>query len=165
MKHVLLTLAGASVGGVATAGRLASGVLCLALLAGCATNPAQESAQAAPAAREEPAGDAGRGEANPAAPAADAQGSHIFRFERMSVALSDAEKAKVVALAERARAAKVIVIRGYCDRKEVGNARDAAIARATAVRSVLAQAGIAPAAMRVRYNTERNLHAAEIEFQ
>lgn len=163
MSAARISPAGAAAGGAITAARLACGALCLALLAGCAATPAHEAAQNA-----EPAGQDQRAEAAAPAPAVadpEAQRSHMFRFDKMSVTLSTAEKAKVLALAERAKTAKGIVIRGYCDRKEVGNAREAAIARATAVRTVFAQAGVPAATMRVRYSTERAAHAAEVEFE
>ncbi len=144
--------------------RAAAAVLCAALLAACATEPSPLASQEPDAASERtveaPRNDETRGEKRHAD-----QRPQLFHFDKMSVSLSEGEKANVAALAEQARSAESVLIRGYCDRSEVGNAKDAAIARAQAVRKVLLKAGVPARSMRVRYNTERKMHAAEVELQ
>lgn len=137
----------------------------VALLSACAVTPAPQAADdnqagarsEAPA--EPPAAPA------PASSSSAARAPQLFAFDRMSVRLSESEKANVLALAEQARTADSVLVRGYCDRTEVGNAKDAALARAQAVRNVLVKAGVQPGAIRVRYNTERKMHAAEVELR
>ncbi|MDT3669929.1 MAG: OmpA family protein [Aromatoleum sp.] len=144
--------------------RAAAAVLCAALLGACATAPAPLASQEPDATSERtveaPRNEETRGEKRHAD-----RRPQLFHFDKMSVSLSEGEKANVAALAEQARSADSILIRGYCDRTEVGNAKDAAIARAQAVRKVLLKAGVPARSMRVRYNTERKMHAAEVELQ
>lgn len=144
--------------------RAAVAVLCAMLLVACATESAPPVAAEPDTPRERtveaPRNDEKRGDKRPAD-----ERPQLFHFDKMSVSLSESEKANVAALAEQARSADSILIRGYCDRTEVGNAKDAAIARAQAVRKVLLKAGVPARSMRVRYNTERKMHAAEVELQ
>ncbi|WP_332670520.1 OmpA family protein [Aromatoleum sp.] len=144
--------------------RRAMVVLGAALLVACAANPTPpvtpEPDTAGERAAETPRNDENRGDNRHAD-----ERPQLFPFDKMSVSLSEGEKANVAAFAERARNADSILIRGYCDRTEVGNAKDAAIARAQAVRKVLLKAGVPARSMRVRYNTERKMHAAEVELQ
>ncbi|WP_334187805.1 OmpA family protein [Noviherbaspirillum sp.] len=86
-------------------------------------------------------------------------------FEKMSVKLSDAEKAVIGQVAERAKKATKLLVTGYCDRKQVGNPKAAALARATAVKDELVKLGIKPKAVRIKYvTTVADKHAAEIAF-
>lgn len=144
--------------------RAAAAVLCSVLLGACATELPPQAPQQPDSASErtveaprndETRGDTRHGDERP----------QLFHFDKMSVSLSEGEKANVAALADQARGAESVLIRGYCDRTEVGNAKDAAIARAQAVRKVLLKAGVPARSMRVRYNTERKMHAAEVELQ
>ena len=139
-------------------------VLCAALLVACAATPpppvAQEPDTSSERAAETPRHDESRVDNRPAD-----ENPQLFHFDKMSVTLSEGEKAKLAALAERARSVESVVIRGYCDRTAVGNAKDAAIARAQAVRKVLLKAGVPASSMRIRYNTERKAHAAEVELR
>jgi len=144
--------------------RGATVVLGAALLVACAASPAprvaQESATLSERAVEAPRNDENHGDNLRAA-----ESPQLFHFDKMSVSLSEGEKANIAALAGQARNADSVLIRGYCDRTEVGNAKDAAIARAQAVRKVLLKSGVPARSMRVRYNTERKMHAAEVELQ
>jgi outer membrane protein OmpA-like peptidoglycan-associated protein len=86
-------------------------------------------------------------------------------FDKMSVKLRDADKQILVKIKERAQKAKRVVITGYCDRKQVGNSKDAAIARAVAVREELVRLGVKPGTVRIKHVTSVvNKHAAEIEL-
>jgi outer membrane protein OmpA-like peptidoglycan-associated protein len=88
-----------------------------------------------------------------------------FQFDKMSVVLSESEKVKVLALVDQAVGAQAVVIRGHCDRTAVGNAKDAAVARAVAVQRVLRKAGVDAGKIRIRYNTSTPLHMAEVDFE
>ncbi|WP_168224919.1 OmpA family protein [Azoarcus sp. DD4] len=141
-------------------GRLGMLVSVLALAACSSTPPLPEPVAESP--RVEP-----RVEAAPAQraePEQLANGSHTFKFDTMSVALADSDKLRLAGLAGQARTARNIVIRGSCDRTMVGNAKEAAIARALAVRTVLVQEGVPAAKIRVRYSTEDGLHAAVLRL-
>lgn len=143
---------------VRTRARGAAGALLVAvLLSACAGAPPQ----AEPAAEVEPPRPAP--ESPVVAPAGEPEpavaGRHTFRFDTLSVALSESEKARVVTLAEQVRGARAVVVRGSCDRNAVGNAREAAIARALAVRHVLVENGVPAAKIRTRYSTEDGTHA------
>ncbi|UXY14566.1 hypothetical protein N8I74_14735 [Chitiniphilus purpureus] len=147
--------------------RTVIGLLGVALVVGCAqpqkqtTSPPKEESKWV---LKQPPADAGT--SKPAAAASSKVADpNTFMFEKMSVTLSDAEKARVAALVDKAKAASTLSIRGYCDRSEVGNAKDAAIARATAVRNELVSAGVALGKIRIRYTTEEARHAAVVEFQ
>lgn len=91
-------------------------------------------------------------------------GRHTFRFDIMSVVLSEGDKTRLVALAGQARMARAITIRGSCDRNAVGNAKEAAVARALAVRNVLVQEGVPAGKIRVRYSTDDGTHVAVLRF-
>ena len=86
-------------------------------------------------------------------------------FDKMSVKLRDADKQILVKIKDRAQKAKRLVITGYCDRKQVGNSKDAAIARAVAVKAELVRLGVKPGTVRIKHVTGvANKHAAEIEL-
>lgn len=86
-------------------------------------------------------------------------------FDKMSVKLRDADKQILVRIKDRAQKAKKLIITGYCDRKQVGNSKDAAIARAVAVKNELVRLGVKPGTVRIKHVTSiANKHAAEIEL-
>lgn len=86
-------------------------------------------------------------------------------FDKMSIKLRDADKQILVKIKDRAQKAKRLVITGYCDRKQVGNSKDAAIARAVAVKQELVRLGVKPGMVRIKHVTSvANKHAAEIEL-
>lgn len=142
----------------------AAAILCSVLLGACATELPPQAPQQPDSASERTV-EAPRNDETRADKRHADERPQLFHFDKMSVSLSEGEKANVAALAEQARSAESVLIRGYCDRTEVGNAKDAAIARAQAVRKVLLKAGVPARSMRVRYNTERKMHAAEVELQ
>lgn len=85
-------------------------------------------------------------------------------FDKMSIKLRDADRQILVKIKDRAQKAKRLIITGYCDRKQVGNSKDAAIARAVAVREELVRLGVKPGSVRIKHVTNvANKHAAEIE--
>lgn len=86
-------------------------------------------------------------------------------FEKMSVKLRDTDKQILVRIKDRAQKARKLTITGYCDRKQVGNSKAAAIARAVAVKKELVRLGVKPGAIRIKHATNvANKHAAEIEL-
>lgn len=86
-------------------------------------------------------------------------------FDKMSIKLRDADKQILVKIKDRAQKAKRLIITGYCDRKQVGNSKDAAIARAVAVKQELVRLGVKPGTVRIKHVTNvANKHAAEIEL-
>ena len=86
-------------------------------------------------------------------------------FDKMSVKLRESDKQILVRIKDRAQKAKKLIITGYCDRKQVGNSKDAAIARAVAVKKELVRLGVKPAAVRIKHVTSvADKHAAEIEL-
>jgi len=86
-------------------------------------------------------------------------------FDKMSVKLDEGDKTILQKISERAKNADKLVITGYCDRHQVGNAKAAAIARATAVRNELVELGVAAKNIRIKYVTETaDKHAVDIEF-
>ncbi|TJZ64239.1 OmpA family protein [Chitiniphilus eburneus] len=147
--------------------RIVIGLLGLALLAGCADTPkkAEPAKDDGKWRKEAPATPAAKPTPTPVPAATPALDPNTFSFDKMSISLSDADKVRVAALADKAKAAGTVSIRGFCDRNEVGNAKDAAIARATAVRNELVKAGVPAAKIRVRYTTDQPRHVAVVEFQ
>lgn len=140
-------------------------------LAGCAQiQPVEESVQQTTAAKQEPKSDKVVAEMK----AAEAkQSEHDFAnmnpvsidFEKLSVKLDDPDKEVLAKIKTRALKAKQLTITGYCDKKQVGNSKAAAIARATAVKQELVRLGVKPKAVRIKHVTDvANKHAVEIEL-
>jgi outer membrane protein OmpA-like peptidoglycan-associated protein len=86
-------------------------------------------------------------------------------FDKMSVKLRDEDKSILAQISERAKKAQKLTITGFCDRRQVGNAKLAALTRATAVKNELITLGVNPKTVQVKYVTEApDKHAAEIHF-
>ena len=86
-------------------------------------------------------------------------------FDKMSVKLRDSEKQILAQIKDRAQRATTLIITGYCDRRQVGNPKAAAIARAVAVKEELVRMGVKPATVKIQHVTDvANKHAAEIEL-
>jgi outer membrane protein OmpA-like peptidoglycan-associated protein len=86
-------------------------------------------------------------------------------FEKLSVKLDDPDKEVLAKIKTRALKAKQLTITGYCDKRQVGNSKAAAIARATAVKQELVRLGVKPKAVRIKHVTDvANKHAVEIEL-
>lgn len=86
-------------------------------------------------------------------------------FEQMSIKLDTEDREIISQLVSRAQAAQRIVLTGYCDRQQIGNAKDAAIARAVAVREEFVKQGVSGKKIRIKYVTEAaGKHMVEIQF-
>lgn len=84
-------------------------------------------------------------------------------FDKLSIKLSDGDKKILSQIKERAKKARALTITGYCDRKQVGNAKAAALARARAVKDELVRLGVKPQQVKLKFVTEvANKHAVEI---
>lgn len=89
----------------------------------------------------------------------------VVSFDKMGTTLDDKGKQVVAQLAERARSARKLTITGFCDRHQIGNSADAAVARAISVRDELLALGLAPTKIQVKFDTKiAKKHAAEIRF-
>ncbi|WP_432719498.1 OmpA family protein [Jeongeupia wiesaeckerbachi] len=138
-------------------------VIAAVLLSACAQNPSSnaEAAQGKPSAKATST-DAAKATATPSA-AARVDPS-LITFATQSVKLDEAAQAQLRLLLDQASAAKRIVITGYCDRKDIGNAKAAAVARANKVKNALVKLGVSPKKIRVKYSTEEAQHAAKVDF-
>lgn len=145
-----------------TALRMLGTLALVAGLAACASAP--PPAQPEPVAAPQPRPVEEETAARTPEPEQPVNGRHTFRFDTMSVLLSEADKARLAGLAGQARGARAVTIRGSCDRNAVGNAKEAAVARALAVRNVLVQEGVPAARIRVRYSTDDGTHVAVLRF-
>ncbi len=88
----------------------------------------------------------------------------LVPFDKMSAKLSPLTEQQVRALAPALVIAKQIIITGYCDRREVGNALAAARARAETVKKLLVDNGIAAKRIVLKIDTVQRLHAARVTF-
>ena len=145
---------------------LAIGILALA---GCSSNQSKpEEAQASNGSTATATADA---KATPAPqPAAKPEvvvpNPSIVHFQKMTVTLDDKSKQQITQMADRARNSHKIVLVGLCDRTQVANPTDAAVARAVAVRDELQAVGVAPAIMQVKVDTRPlKKHAVEVRFE
>ncbi|OWW19091.1 OmpA family protein [Noviherbaspirillum denitrificans] len=145
----------------------------LALLSGCAQQQTVAGAEPPPMAKEEKPkakpserqGPATTSTPVEAAPDYASMNPVPIAFDKMSVKLRDTDKQLLVKIKDRAQKAKRLIITGYCDSKQVGNSKDAAIARANAVKEELVKLGVKPATVRIKHVTNiANKHAAEIEL-
>lgn len=86
-------------------------------------------------------------------------------FDKMSTTLDDKGREVIAQLAYRARSSKKLVVTGFCDRRQIGNPIDAAVARAISVRDELLAQGVVPTNVVVKFSTKiAKKHAAEIRF-
>ncbi len=142
------------------------GMIAAALLVGCETPPKDTAKkEESKWVRKDAPVDAGKTVTPTPVPAVVNKDPKTFDFESMSIKLTPAEEARVALLVEQAKSATTISIRGFCNRNEVGNAKDAAIARANAVREVLVKGGVPSSKIRLRFTTDEARHAAVVEFQ
>lgn len=87
-------------------------------------------------------------------------------FEKMSVALDGKARETIAQLAERARTSGKLTVTGYCDRFQIKNATDSAVARAVVTRDELIALGVNPSNVAVKFSTAiAKKHAAEIKFE
>lgn len=86
-------------------------------------------------------------------------------FDKMSTIVNEKGKQTITQLAERAKSAHKLTITGFCDRRQIGNSADAAVARAISVRDELLAQGVDPAKIQVKFDTKiAKKHATEIRF-
>ena len=88
----------------------------------------------------------------------------LIPFDKMSAKLSDAGQAQLSAMIPAFSVAKVLIVEGYCNRKDVGNAKAAAQARALAVRDFLVLSGIQPSKIKIESDTSKPMHAVRVNF-
>ena len=134
----------------------------LLFLAGCSSNepkPEDTQAQNAAATAEAKAPPA------PVKPPVVVPNPSTVAFEKMAVTLDDKTRQAVAQMADRARSSRKIVLTGYCDRNQIANPSDAAVARAIAVRDELVALGVTPANMQVKFDIKvAKKHAVEVRF-
>lgn len=86
-------------------------------------------------------------------------------FQKMAVTLDPSAKQTIAQLAERAQNSRKVTLTGFCDRSQIANPSDAAVARAIAVRDELVALGVAPANMLVKFDIKvPKKHAVEVRF-
>jgi outer membrane protein OmpA-like peptidoglycan-associated protein len=86
-------------------------------------------------------------------------------FDKLSVKLDDNARYVLDLIIERARKSSQLIVTGYCDRHQIGNASAAAMARATAVRDELVHLGVPAKIITLRHMTNApGKHAVDIEF-
>lgn len=152
-----------------------SGALCAVLiltLAGCAQNPvAENTATVAPKpmvkeeSRAETAVAASMAPGEEVVPDYTVMNPVPIAFDKLSVKLRDADRQTLAQIKVRAQAARKLTIIGYCDRKQVGNAKAAALARARSVKDELVRLGVKPKLIKIKYVTNvANKHAVEVEL-
>lgn len=89
----------------------------------------------------------------------------IIPFDKMSITLDDKGRDAVAQLVDRAKISNKIVITGFCDRKQIGNSENSAIARSVVVRDELIAQGVQPSKIQVKISTKvAKKHAAEVFF-
>ena len=150
------------------------GGACLAsmlALAGCAYDqPVEQSAPNAAGAKQEFKSD--KAPADVKAKVTPAEQAVIYyatvnplpiTFDKLSIKLSDLDKEVLALIRTRALSAKQLTITGFCDQRQVGNPKAAAIARATAVKEELVRLGVDPKVITIKHvTTVPSKHAAEI---
>lgn len=150
-----------------------SGFVCAALLViatgvtGCAENPTTQSAPATTSWKNAPvaATSTATNAAETAAAATQAVVDPSFlKFDKMSAKLTPEHELQLMSLLPKLKEAKAITLRGYCYKKDIGNAKSAALARAVSVEKFLVKQGISKKKLTRRFNTEDAEHAVRIEI-
>ena len=90
---------------------------------------------------------------------------YLLKFDKMSAKLTPELEAQLQRILPKLKEARVITLRGFCNAKEVGNAKSTALARANNVEKFLLQQGIPDKKMRQKFNTEDAAHAVEIDIE
>lgn len=153
--------------------RMGVAMLLLAMLTACAQSELQQGSSGASAQQSTQASASGSAKADKPTEAAPKEAGPDYQnmnpvpiaFEKLGVKLNDAGKQVIGKIGERAKKSKKLVITGYCDRKQVGNAHAAALARANAVKSELIHLGVKPGSIQLKTVTNAaDKHLAEIQF-
>lgn len=94
--------------------------------------------------------------------AAAADGT-VAEFDRQSAELTPEALATIANTSDAAKQAQHVVVTGYCDRHDdEKNAKQIALARASAVRSELIKHGVSAKTIRVKYVTTEARHAVTV---
>ncbi|AZN35338.1 OmpA family protein [Iodobacter ciconiae] len=150
-----------------------SGFVCAALLViaagvtGCAENPTTPSVTPSTSWKNAPADAASTviTTAETAAVATQAAVDPSFlKFDKMSAKLTPEHEQQLMSLLPQLKEAKAITLRGYCYKKDIGNAKSAALARAASAERFLVKQGISKKKFIRRFNTEDAEHAVRIEI-
>ncbi|MFC7419203.1 OmpA family protein [Iodobacter arcticus] len=88
----------------------------------------------------------------------------MLQFEKMAAKLTPQQEEQLMALLPQLKDVKSIILRGYCNKKDIGNAKDSALARAVNVEKFLVSQGVPDHKMSLRYNTDDAEHAVELEI-
>jgi outer membrane protein OmpA-like peptidoglycan-associated protein len=143
--------------------------VCAALLVmsvgmtGCAENPAPPAAAPATSWKHAPATTTATTETAASVIKAVVNPSEL-KFDKMSAKLTPEHEAQLISLMPKLKDAKLITVRGYCYKKDVGNAKKAALARAISVEKFLVKQGISKKKISRRFNTEDAEHAVHLEI-
>jgi outer membrane protein OmpA-like peptidoglycan-associated protein len=90
---------------------------------------------------------------------------YLLNFDKMSAKLTPEMEAQLQSILPKLKDARVITLRGFCNSKEVGNAKSTALARANNVEKYLIQLGVPDKKMRQKFNTEDAAHAVEVDIE
>lgn len=138
------------------------------MLYGCNSNqpkPEEPQVQSSAAAVNSSESKAPQATPTPPKPPVIVQNPSTISFQKMGVTLDNGGKETVAQIVERARNSRKITVTGFCDRNQIANPTEAAIARAVAVRDELVAHGVAPASMQVKFNVKiPKKHAVEVQF-
>ena len=94
--------------------------------------------------------------------AAAADGT-VAEFDKQGTELSADALATIANTSDAAKQAKHVVVTGYCDHHDdEKNAKQIALARASAVRSELIKHGVAAKVIRIKYVTNEARHAVTV---
>ncbi len=132
-------------------------VLIAVVLSGCATNK--------PAEKPAPTSSSSRKTTATASAVAVVVDPYLLKFDKMSAKLTPEMEAQLQSILPKLKEARVITLRGFCNAKEVGNAKSTALARANNVEKFLIQQGIPDKKMRQKFNTEDAAHAVEVDIE
>lgn len=151
-----------------------SGFVCAALLViaasvtGCAENPATPSATPSTSWKHAPVETTSTVTKAAETAAAATQKAVVdpsfLKFDKMSAKLTPEHELQLMSLLPQLKEAKAITLRGYCYKKDIGNAKSAALARAVNVEKFLVKQGISKKKLSRRFNTEDAEHAVRVEI-
>ncbi len=149
----------------------------LLLLAACAqTETKQAQPQENPPAAQTPARyDPPKSSVAPASAAAAAEpksaarkavfAEHtVIEFDAKSREFGDAGREAIALLGESVQKARQIVVTGYCDKRDVSNAKEVALFRARSVKNELINLGATEKGVRVKYVTTLPKHEVTIDM-
>lgn len=90
----------------------------------------------------------------------------VISFEKMSVVLDEKGRETIAEIGEKAKESGKITVTGFCDRRQIRNSMDSAVARAVVTRDELIAQGVAPSNIVIKFSTVTpKKHAAEIKFE